>query len=79
MSGPETISVAELAKRWRMSYSTVARGIEEGKFPGTKIGSRFFILAQHVERYERGEPGPWSHGGNRTVNSPYIRTVNGAN
>jgi excisionase family DNA binding protein len=59
---PERMSLKELAAHLGYDHTTIAALIEAGKGPGIKVGSRFLILTEWVERWQRGEPGFWSHG-----------------
>jgi excisionase family DNA binding protein len=71
------MTMVELAERWQLHHSTVARGIREGKLPGVKIGGRYLIRIEWVERFERGEAGFWTPTGEHVIRptSPFIKRI----
>ena len=73
MTEPEVLTLVQLSRRLRCSQSNAARGIAEGKLPGVKVGGRYLIRREWVERFERGESGFWSPTGHTKLASPFIR------
>ncbi|OPL18749.1 MAG: hypothetical protein AVO35_13255 [Candidatus Aegiribacteria sp. MLS_C] len=51
----EVYTVEELAKLLETTEHTVRRWIKEEKFTATKLGRRYYILAESVEEYLRQE------------------------
>lgn len=51
----ETYTLKELAERWNLNKMTVYRWAKAGEIKYFKIGNKFLVKKEEVERIERGE------------------------
>lgn len=51
----ETYTLKELAERWGLNKITLNRWAKAGKIKYFKVGNKFLVKREEVERVERGE------------------------
>lgn len=52
---PHTVTVKDMSVASGLSVSTVHKAIQEGKLPGTRIGSKYVIPDLEFEAWRRGK------------------------
>ena len=50
----ETYTLRELAERWGLNKLTLNRWAKAGKIKAFKVGNKFLVKKEEVERIERG-------------------------
>lgn len=75
----ETLTFKQFCRRYGPMIDERARKwIAEGTAPAKKIGSKYQILVEWCDAYDRGEPGFWERATpapEPVVTSPYLRRI----
>lgn len=49
----EYITIADVARRWKLPYYTARRRLIRGKVPMKRVGHQLFILTKNIVRVRR--------------------------
>ena len=72
----ETLTFKQFARRYGMGDERARLWVESKTAPAKKIGSKYQILVEWCDAFDRGEPGFWERAAPEPiVTSPYLRRI----